>query len=53
LEFDQAAAPDDAADQAEEGLVDVVADLTADAQSAEALQQREALFDDPPMYAQP
>jgi hypothetical protein len=35
-----------------EGLVDVVADLPADAQAAEPVQQRDRLFDHSPMSAQ-
>jgi hypothetical protein len=41
------------AGQAEEGFVDVVADLPADAQPAEPVQQREGLLDHPPVHAQP
>jgi hypothetical protein len=37
----------------EEGFMDVVADLPADAQSAEPVQQCEGLFCDPPVDAQP
>lgn len=33
--------------------MDVVADLPADAESAEPVQQRDTLLDHPPMYAQP
>jgi hypothetical protein len=38
---------DDGAAQGEEGFVDVVADLPADAQTAEPVQQRERGFGDP------
>jgi hypothetical protein len=38
---------DDGAGDAHEGFVDVVADLPADAQPAEPVQQGDGLFDDP------
>src|SRR2546429_220151 len=51
-EVGQAAPADNAAGQAEEGLVDVVADLPADAQPPEPVQQRDRLLDHPAVGAQ-
>jgi hypothetical protein len=48
----QAAPADQGAAEFEQGFVDVVADLPADAQAAEPMQQGEALFDDPAPFAQ-
>ena len=48
----QSSPADDAAGEAEEGFVDVVADLPADAQPAEPVQQGDGLFDDPAVDAQ-
>ena len=48
----QPAPADDAAGEAEEGFVDVVADLPADPQPTEPVQQRETLLDDPAVHAQ-
>src|SRR5512142_2368753 len=49
----QSAPADDGAGEAEEGFVDVVADLPADAQPAEPVQQGDGLLDDPAVHAQP
>ena len=48
----ESAPADDAAADAEECLVDVVADLPADAQAAEPVQQREGMLDDPTVGTQ-
>src|SRR5215472_19372468 len=48
----QPAPADDGAGQAEEGLVDVVADLPADPQPPEPVQQREGLLYDPAVGTQ-
>ena len=52
-EAGEAAPADDGAGEAEEGLVDVVADFPAGAQAAEPVQQRDRLFHDPAVGAQP
>ena len=49
LEF---APADDAVAEAEEGFVDVIVDLPADAQAAEPVQQRDGLFDDVSVHAE-
>ena len=51
-EVPQSAPADDGAGEAEEGLVDVVADLPADPQPPEPVQQRDGLLDHPPVGAQ-
>lgn len=48
----QAAPADDGAAEGEESLVEVVADLPADPQAAEPVQEREGGFDDPAVDAQ-
>src|SRR2546429_3529205 len=52
-EVTQSAPADDGAGEAEEGFVDVVADLPADAQPAEPVQQGQRLLDHPAVGAQP
>lgn len=49
---DEAAPADEGCGEGEEGFVDVVADLPADAQSAEPVQQRDGAFDDVAVFAQ-
>jgi hypothetical protein len=53
LRAGESAPADDGAGEAEESSVDVVADLPADPQSAEPVQQGDGLFDDPAVHAQP
>ena len=49
----EAAPADDGAADGREGFVDVVADLPADAQPPEPVQQGDGLFHDVPVFAQP
>lgn len=49
---DEAPPADDGGGEGHEGFVDVVADLPADAQAAEPVQQRDRLLDHPPMHAE-
>ena len=48
----EASPADDGASEGEEGFVDVVADLPADAQPAEPVQQRDGPLHDPAVVAQ-
>src|SRR5215471_940651 len=52
-EVPQPSPADDGAGEAEEGFVDVVADLPAHAQPAEPVQQRDGLLHHPAVGAQP